>query len=412
MTSQLVLGNASGIVLASDSAVTVRGGRTFDSCEKVYGLPGPHRLAVMHSGNGLRDKLPIEMLTKEWIRSLPTEPERSVENYRDHFVSWYGNKAHERSSVHNRDIAAWNSLLDRTRRLADLVNENLARAEEGKPPTDVVLEALRSLNEDLDSDNHVVSSATAESIMDHWWKPDNTLKPPRPGLEEEVHATLGDIPRSETIDEEIRKFLRVVVETGQGFPDGSWSTLNFVGYGADDLLPSVANLQLGGSVEKTVWHYSSEPVHCVHTPASYALIQTAAQAWIINLILNGYSPELNREATSVAFDSLYASGSLDSPNQEPEGQLSPQEDRLGPFKAQMIEAVETAFHSLTAANSAERALKTFAVMPLLELATVAKALVAVQALTLDIRGHLPSVGGHIDVATITVNEGFRWISHG
>jgi hypothetical protein len=51
-------------------------------------------------------------------------------------------------------------------------------------------------------------------------------------------------------------------------------------------------------------------------------------------------------------------------------------------------------------------------MPLLDLAAAAKALVAVQALSLDIRGELPSVGGHIDAATITVNEGFRWISHG
>ncbi len=314
-------------------------------------------------------------------------------------------------SVHNRDVAAWNSLLERVERLADFVNEDLDRAEEGEPPTDVVLEALRRLNEDLDHDAHVVSSATAESILNHWWKPDNTLKKPRPSLEEAVHAILGYIPRSETIDEEIRTFLRLVVETGQGFPDGSWTTFNFVGYGANDLLPSVAHLKLGGSVEKTVFHYSHEPFECKWAGASYALIETAAQADIINLILHGWNPELSREATSVAIDSLYTSGDLDSPDQEPEGQVGPQEDRLGSSKAAMIEAVETAFRDLTAGRWINRTSKTLAVMPLLDLAAAAEALVTVQALTLDIRGHLPSVGGHIDVATITVNEGFRWISH-
>ena len=412
MTSQLILGNGAGVALASDSAVTISPSRTYESVEKICELPDPHRLAVMYSGKGLRDRLPVEVLVKEWIRSLPAEPDQSVGNYRDDFVSWFGNKAGRWMSVHNRDAMAWNSLRVQTRRLANLVNEDLDRAEEGEPPTDVVLEALRGVNEDLDHDARIVSSATAESMLEHWWKPDNTLKSPRPGLEEEVHAILGDIPRSETIDEEIRRFLRLVVETGEEFPDGSWTTFNFVGYGANDLYPSVARLELGGSLQKIVFHCSPEPFEVDRAGSSYALIVSAAQDDIIRLILHGWNPVLSRKATSVAIDSLYTSGDLDPPDQEPEGQVGPQEDRLGSSKAAMIEAVETAFRDLTAGRWINRTSKTLAVMPLLDLAAAAEALVTVQALTLDIRGHLPSVGGHIDVATITVNEGFRWISHG
>ncbi len=412
MTSQLVLANGAGIALASDSAITVNRSRTYDSGEKIAALPDPHRLAVMWSDSGLRDRLPVEVLLKEWIRSLPVEPDGSVGGYRDDFVSWFGNKADRWGSAHNRDVAAWNSLRLKFYRLVKLVKEDLDRAEEGKPPTDVVLEALRYHNEKLAHHIHVVSSATAESIVDHWWKPDNTLKKPRVGLEEEVREIFGDIPRSETIDEEIRTFLRLVVETGADFPDGSWTTIDFVGYGANDLWPSVARVELGGSMDKTVWHYSHEPSKAQDAGASYALLWSSAQDDIIRLILHGWNPRMSQEATSVAIDNLYASGTFGFPDQEPEGQVSPQEDRIESSKAEMLEAVETAFHGLADAKWINRTFDTVAVMPLLDLAAAAGALVAVQALTLDIRGHLPSVGGRIDVATITVNEGFRWISHG
>ncbi len=73
MTSQLILANGAGIALASDSAVTINRSRTYESAEKICELPDPHRLAVMSSGNGLRDRLPVEVLLKEWIRSLPAE---------------------------------------------------------------------------------------------------------------------------------------------------------------------------------------------------------------------------------------------------------------------------------------------------------------------------------------------------
>ena len=57
------------------------------------------------------------------------------------------------------------------------------------------------------------------------------------------------------------------------------------------------------------------------------------------------------------------------------------------------------------------ALRTIAGMPLASLAEIAGALVAIQNLTLDIRGELPTVGGNIDIATITLSEGFKWVNH-
>jgi hypothetical protein len=59
----------------------------------------------------------------------------------------------------------------------------------------------------------------------------------------------------------------------------------------------------------------------------------------------------------------------------------------------------------------EPALTTLAGMPLATLAEVAGSLVKVQNLILDIRGRPPTVGGNIDIATITLSEGFKWVNH-
>ena len=95
MTSQLVLGNGFGVAVASDSAVTLEDDgspvRTYETSDKIFPLPMPHRLAVLTAGSALLHGLPFDVLVKEWIRSLGDSPEsqlRSVELYRESFLSW------------------------------------------------------------------------------------------------------------------------------------------------------------------------------------------------------------------------------------------------------------------------------------------------------------------------------------
>jgi hypothetical protein len=272
------------------------------------------------------------------------------------------------------------------------------------------------MNESMNEWISFVSSAEAESIIDGWWKPDDTLETPRPSLKEPVDDYFVDIPRSETIDQEIRTYLQLVVEKGDDFPNGEPSNLLFVGYGATDLLPTVAKLLLTGAMATTVWHYSAAPLLAHPAGPSHALIASAAQDDIIELILMGWSPDLAQKATSRGLDRLLEMHDSNISDQESDESESPRLDNQGPnnpqFKSEVIEAVSRGYEDLLYDEYLGQAKATVAVMPVLDLAKAAKALVAVQALALDIRGKLPSVGGYIDVASITVNEGFRWISHG
>ena len=113
MTSQLVLGNGFGVGMASDSAVTLvsseKPDRTYETAEKIFPLPMPHRLAMLTSGASLLHGLPFDVLLKEWIRSLGDAREsqlRSVELYRESFLSWLRDNLDRWATSERRDEEA------------------------------------------------------------------------------------------------------------------------------------------------------------------------------------------------------------------------------------------------------------------------------------------------------------------
>jgi hypothetical protein len=74
------------------------------------------------------------------------------------------------------------------------------------------------------------------------------------------------------------------------------------------------------------------------------------------------------------------------------------------------EVVERA-DTLSDTHHYRKFMRTIAVLEMASLADTARSLVAVEALSKDLRGELPTVGGHIDVATITLADGFTWVRH-
>ena len=57
-----------------------------------------------------------------------------------------------------------------------------------------------------------------------------------------------------------------------------------------------------------------------------------------------------------------------------------------------------------------RFLATIARLEMPSLTDTTRSLIAVEALGKDLRGDQPTVEGHIDVATITLRDGFTWVS--
>jgi hypothetical protein len=88
MTSQVILINASGVAIASDSAMTFGNSRVYDTAEKIFPLPEPHHVAVLHSGAVFLQDFTYQLLITEWATSLGTVQLRSVEQYQQNFLEW------------------------------------------------------------------------------------------------------------------------------------------------------------------------------------------------------------------------------------------------------------------------------------------------------------------------------------
>ena len=411
MTSQLVLGNGFGVGLASDSAVTLTGrreARTYETSEKIFPLPMPHRLAVLTAGALLLDGLPFDVLLKEWIRSLGDAREsqlRSVELYRESFLSWLRDNLDRWATSERRDEEALSYLAGQLELLRQAIELAVENAPEGEP-AEITLQTLRERNawivgcDPLES----VSSEMVELIFDRLWE---EIEDHRQGLSNLVTHHFEGLQWSEEIDYEVRWILRHTIEKSQSFPSGTEAELAFVGYGSTDLLPGVATLQTGGAIEDHIWRRPAFVEHAQADGFGYGLIYTQAQDDQIALILRGYDQESSELTTRAVL------GRIGDSLVEPVGSEESSEES-SEEKTTMLDPV-----TLRAAMSEEAdriswetklgpARATVAVLPLATLVDTARSLVAVQTLSQTISGVLPTVGGKIEAATITLNEGFQW----
>ena len=71
--------------------------------------------------------------------------------------------------------------------------------------------------------------------------------------------------------------------------------------------------------------------------------------------------------------------------------------------------IEDSFNDYSEFKKLSGLRRAIAGMPLASLARTAKSLIDVQRLSLDIAGELGTVGGQVDLGTITLKDGFRWI---
>ena len=410
MTSQLVLGNGFGVAVASDSAMTLTGAeepRTYETAEKIFPLPLPHRLAVLTSGAALLHGLPFDVLLKEWIRSLGDAREsqlRSVELYRESFLSWLRDNLDRWVTPERREAEALGYLEGQLEIVRERIETAIAEGPE-RDPVDTTLQFLRERNARiLDcSPLESVSEELVERSFDRLWQ---EIEGQRRGLSNLVVDCFAGLPWSDEIDYEVQWLLKHTIEKSDRFPTGDQTELAFVGYGSTDLLPCVMTLTTSGAIEDHIWRQTPFVEPARPDGRGYGLIYSQAQDDQIRLILSGYDQALTTELTTA----VLARYSVDPWAEAIESENASDEDSSAfdpaAFRSTMREEQANVAWKMKLAP----ARATVALLPLETLVDTARSLVAVQTLSQTIRGRLPTVGGKIESATITLNEGFQWHS--
>lgn len=402
MTSQLIISNAQGIAIASDSAVTLGGGRrTLDTAEKLFPLPQPHRIAVLHSGIVTLHGLPYSLLLNEWSSSLGDLPLPTVEDYRSAFLTWLGNNLQWLSE--DRIVREWGEHLSRR---FDIIRSGiLERVEEdrlGAGPEQAALDEAKAWATGLPT------FAAFENVDDEWLATANSALAER--VDKSFEYWFDDIPRSAEIDAQIKAYAAEFPR--RRVTSDFTATLAFAGYGKIQLLPSTAICDITGALAGRLLYQLRD----VHTSVSdhdpIFSIQPLGQTSAIFLFLQGVESRMIEIASSAA------SRHLADLQRQLEPHLS---NRPGTEIAvkDIFEALEDDLSEVIEdqvwRDSEERFVSPlrYAIsgLPPATLADVARSLVELQALRQTTTAEQSTVGGPIDVAIISRAGGFEWVRH-
>jgi hypothetical protein len=400
MTSQLILLNGFGVALASDSAMTLGNKRTYETAEKIIPLPSPHRLAVLHAGSVTIHGMPYSVLVNEWATTLGSTPLRTVALYRQNFLSWL-NDNHDWVTPGRATDDFMYQLRDIYKVIWNKIKESVDDSDSESVKQDKCL-AVFTYYTDLYESLPSLSHSEGDWINQAYSR-----------IEEEVTKSrnywFDDIPMSDAINQHIDVFTRLYLERGHFL---SRAELSFAGFGDKQLLPSYAKVEIGGIMNESLLYELAGERSAQAGESGYFDICPIGQSDSIDLVLKGLDYRLVAIARDAAMRSLTATEGSASTEADNEKAAQPATVPSDPEVARkMYEAIDHAFGEWSENNYVKGLRSAIASLPVASLATVARSLIEVQSLSQTITGEMGTVGGPIDVATISRENGFQWVRH-
>ena len=435
MTSQLILGNGNGLALASDSATTLQtpeGSRTYEDATKICPLPEPHPVAILQAGTVDLLGMPLGVLINQWQASLGGL-RMSLEGYRDSLLSWLGHNLDNWTTQNAMDDQAYKALRNELLRLRRKSLPILKGGEE-----EWLEGGLDALLATVPDEEHHDATLRAIQARSEWVAGSLVFDPALPPMADGLFDRLGSrsqenswtpdsviasafegLPQSEQIDQAIHELFHLMVGRNYSITGIPQTHLTFAGYGSDELIPSVASVLIEGAMENHIARSSLSTKNAKRLGVGFALYEPVAQHDTIEMVISGHNPKLLQDAIrDVVGPYPVPSGG----RAEAEGDLEdisdsdPDEgaDERGAIeewnKAQQWgeEVFERAI-ALSDRQHFWKFMRTVAALEIPSLTDTARSLVAVEALSKELRAAQPTVGGNIDVATITLADGFRWV---
>lgn len=427
MTCQVVLLNAWGIGLASDSAVS-SGQRVSNGSEKIFPLPAPHKVAILTSANAMIMGFPWESVFSAWTETLQ-KPLSSVEAYWLSFESWLRNAISSPTTMTDAEFDYLERIIYSNLRsefidevwhptLKPFLENRLSTDDfeitRGNEPWDAEFKSRISALVTEECSNEVFANIAAmreRRVTHHSQATGINFGQSRVWIErylEEYQLRLGstffedllaDFPAIAGIEEQLIELMVSYL----CFPDWDTSTtLCLVGFGETELLPSALQVEILGFVGGVRLGDS----HTASAPISRSLHLFYGQRDALDSLVLGQD-SIIMDATERQKEALSAFR-MSMPESDDETIVHLKEVFDNTIAKSDLANEVLNVGKETRQKPFERALQ---MSPVRDLAEFASTLVGVQSARAVFSQDNPTVGGPIDVATITRHEGFNWIRH-
>ncbi len=396
MTSEVLIMNKKGIAIAADSATTLNalGQSKIFNDNKIFSLSKYQPVGIMIYDNTCISGVPAEVLIKDYRKQLGKKSFKTLKEYGDDFIKYLENIISEpgcQISETLQNVTTLQLVLEVCTHSIDLIYAQMDKADKKISP-DEFYNLLSVAGEDV---------RTTYNICDR--DRDDCVRSLEKLMTENIKEELKLLLKERNIPFRIKEFMQYVAlliladEVILTFKTG----IVIMGYGEDEYLPAYVYYETNGHVFGKLKYRLRE--HYQLDPESPHIIMPFAQSDVVSGYMEGMYPdmlkisvELLKKALTSALrnTSEYRHGSNEKLNSIVEDQAS-----------QYLEMMKY----LGSAKYVSPTLLVLSQSPVLELAQMAESLVKLTSMKRRISLDVETVGGPVDVATITKGDGLVWL---
>ncbi|MCM1991305.1 hypothetical protein [Oceanirhabdus seepicola] len=410
MTAEIGILNRQGVALAADSAVTINSGgqmKILNTANKLFSLSENQPIGLMVYGNGDFMDVPWEIIIKLYRTKLGEKTYNTLKEYCDDFFDFiindnrFSNKISEEKYIY---VTVNNFIKHLERRVYEHINSNY----ETTPNTEEICKILDSVTKQelieidripflqgfdfnysipfLDKYNYII-----EKVI-------------KSNFDFEINAdSIGNI--KQTI---------VFLITKDIF--NNFSGVVIAGYGENEIFPSLYEYHVEGIIDKKLKYKLNEENHIQAlggNDSSTASIMPFAQKEMVHSLLTGINPDVYQ---FIANNLLNVFGDfsnlierlLKENNVTCELDASVK-DNLNNTGKDILQSILKTIQDVQNEKFIQPIIQMVSMLPKDELASMAESLVNITSFKRKFTLDAETVGGPIDVAVISKNDGFVWI---
>ncbi|MGM0803514.1 MAG: hypothetical protein ACQET8_02150 [Bacillota bacterium] len=407
MTAQIAILNKHGIALATDSAVTITGNdnqKVYNTANKLFSLSNKFPVGIMIYGSAQFMGVPWETIVKSYRRDLKDISFDSLEEYCSDFVEY----------IMKNDILQQNFAFESTlyqtltiylKIILNQVNSLILTYAEQERTPELVGTLIDSAVNHLTT---VVGKIPFNEGFDEGY------------VERNLDSLNNDL--DSIIDRNI--FVEVSLEgrnnikkllinlLAKDFYTDATTGIVIAGYGNNNIFPALYEYKFEG-IFSGVLKFKLESKEIISAEATEdsttASIKAFAQKEMVHTFIEGIDPFLYKEM----FDSIYSLLLESYPKILTENLgislNNDEEQRLSILSNEIFNEIRTNVRNYQNSNYTWPIIDTIQLMPKEEIATVAETLLNLASLKKRVTMDTESVGGPIDVAIISKNDGLIWI---
>ncbi|MCH4099142.1 MAG: hypothetical protein LKF06_00715 [Prevotella sp.] len=394
MTSIVAVLNKHAVAIAADSAVTMGNThKVVNSANKIFTLSKYHPVAVMIYGNASFMDVPWDIIIKEYRKFLGEKSYLSIGEYRDNFIAFLHQKQFfcDTQTQH----AFLNSMLDNFYNLCckeiykekNITNVDLTSALiEGK------LSSCLAINKTADKCPEFESYTFEEFLH---------------SVEEDFKKYASDkkIDNYRLLSESYFYYLCAT------FSEINYTGLVFVGYGEDDIYPSLMSINVSSIVvDNHLKYHLGEGVE-ISEHGTAASIIPFAQIDVTQTIVRGINPGFQDIITNVITKSIKSfcntiTNIIDSRPENKDVSLSIKNLDL----KEIDRLIVTEINKEMKMSYTDPLMGTVVALDKEDMANMARSFISLTSLVRRMQPAEETVGGPVDVAVISKGDGFIWIN--